>query len=101
MYTFGQKENVGSLLEGVKLLEGTITCELNTQDAEASRIAAEIQADIDASAKEPAHHGETATAKHAEQEIRVAAIRQEGRGRLEELLRKLADAKHELAVIHS
>ena len=101
MYTFGRKENVRSLLEEVKLLEGAITCELSAQDAEAPCIAAEIQADVDSSAKEPAHHDKTATAKHAEQERCDAAIREEGRGRLKELQRNLADAKHELDVIHS
>jgi len=101
MYTFGQKENVGSLLEEFKLLERAITCELNAQDAEASRIAAEIQMEIGASPKEPARHDDITTVKHTEQERRVVATREEGRGRLEELRRKLANARHELTVIHS
>ena len=94
-------ENVESLFDGVEVLEGAIACELNSQDVEASRIAAEIQVDIDASEKEISHHYDLITAKYAEREKCVAAVREEGRGRLEELQRSLADAKHELAVIHS
>ena len=89
------------MLEGLKLLEGATTCELSDQDVEAHFIAAFIQADLDTSAKEPARHDETATARHAEQERRDATTREEGRGRLKKSRRKLADAKHELAVIHS
>ena len=94
-------ENVESLFDGVEVLEGAITCELNSQNVEASRIAAEIQVDRDSSEKEIAHHYNFVTAKHAEREKRVAAVREEGRGRLEELQRRLADAKHELSVIQS
>jgi hypothetical protein len=101
MYTFGQIENVGNLFDEVEVLEGAITCELNAQDAEVSRIAAEIQVRIDASEKEIVRHHGVITAEYAEREKRVAAVREEGRGRLEELQKKLADAKHELAVIHS
>ena len=114
MYTFGRMENTESLFDGVKVLEGAITRELNAQDMEASRISDEIQVDIKALEKELARQVDIGapkkelarqykfiTAKHAEREKRVAAVREEGRGRLEELQRKLADAKHELAVIHS
>ena len=101
MYTFGRMENVESLFDGVEVLEAAITCELNSQDVEASRIAAEIQVDMDASEKEIAHRYDLIIAKHVEREKRVAAVREEGRGRLEELRRKLANAKHELAVIHA
>ena len=41
------------------------------------------------------------TARHAEQEKRVSALCEEGRERLEDLWRKLADAEYELAVINS
>ena len=101
MYTFGRIENVETLSGEIEVLEGAITCELNAQDAEAASIAAEIQVDIDASEKEIALQYGIITAKHAEREKCVAGVREEGRGRLEELRRKLADAKHELAVIHS
>jgi hypothetical protein len=94
-------ENVEILFDEAEILEAAIACELNTQEADAARIAAEIQIDIDASEKVIVHHYEIITAKHAEQEKRVAAVREEGRARLEELRRKLADAKHELAVINS
>jgi len=57
--------------------------------------------DIDAPEKGIALHYGFITAKHAEWEKCVAGVREEGRGRLEELRRKLADAKHELDVIHS
>ena len=101
MYTFGQMENVGFLFDEVEVLEAAIACELNAQDADAARIVSEIQVDIDASEKEIARHHEIITTKHAEREKRVAAVREEGRERLEELQRKLADAKHELSVINS
>ena len=101
MYTFGQMENVESLFDEVEVLEGAIACELSAQDVVASRIAAEIQVDIDIAEKELARHYAVITSKHGEREKRVAAVREEGRGRLEELQRKLADAKHELAVIQS
>jgi len=94
-------ENIESLSDEVEVLEGAITCELNAQEVEASRIAAEIQVDIDALEKELACYYGLITAKHTERENRVAAVREEGRGRLEELQKTLADAKHELAVIHS
>jgi len=94
-------ENVKSLFDEIEVLEGAITRELNAQDAEAASTTAEIQVDIDASEKGIALYYGLITAKHAEQEKHVAAAREEGRGRLEELRRKLADAKHELAVIHS
>jgi hypothetical protein len=101
MNTFGRMENIEPLSDEAEVLSGAITCELNAQDVEASRIAAEIQVEIDALEKELARHYGFIMAKHAEREKRIAAVREEGRGRLEELRRKLADVKHELAVIHS
>ena len=94
-------ENVEPLLDEVEVLEGAIACELNAQDVAAFRIAAEIQVDIDISEKELARHYAVITSKHAERENRVAVVHEEGRGRLEELRRKLADAKHTLAMIQS
>ena len=83
------------------VLEAAITYELNAQDADAGRIGSGIQVDIDASEKEIARHHETITTKHAEREKRVAAVREEGRERLEELWRNLADPKHKISVIDS
>ena len=101
MDTFGRMENVGSLFDEVEILEGAIARELNAQDVFASRIAAEIKLDIDTAEKEIARNHAVISSKQAERETRVAAVREEGRGRLEDLRRKLADAKHELAVVHS
>ena len=101
MYTFGRMENVESLFDEVEVLEAAIACELNAQDTDATRTVAEIQADIDASEKEIVRHYEIIISKHAEREMRVAAVHEEGRRRLEDLRRKLADAKHELTVINS
>ena len=89
-----------SLFDEARALEGAIAHEPSAQDMPASRIAAEIQADIDIAEKELARHRAVIISKHAEQENRVAAVREEGRGRLEELRRKLADTKHDTAATH-
>jgi F-box-like len=101
MYTFGQMGNVETLFDEVEVIEAAITCELKAQDVDAARIIAEIQPVIDASENEMVYHYTIIAAKHAEREKRISAVREEGRGRLEELRRKLADAKHELVVINS
>ena len=101
MYTFGRMENVEFLFDEVEVLEAAITCELNAQDTDCAATVAEIQVDIDASEMEIARIYKILAAKYAEREKRVAAIREEGRERLEVLQKKLADAKHELAVINS
>ena len=100
MYTFGRMENVESLFDEVEVLEGAVACELSSQDVVASRIGAEIQVDTDITEKEIARRYPIVTSKHAEREKRVAAVREEGPGRLEELQRKLANARHELVVTH-
>ena len=112
MYTLGRMKNITSLFDGIKVLERAITYELNAQDEEAFRIAAEIQVDVDALEKERARQVDIGapenelarqskfiTSKHAGRQKRIAAVREEGRGRLEELQRKLADAKHELDIM--
>ena len=101
MYTFGRIENVPFLLDDVDALEAAVPYEPDAQNTEAARIAAELQADIDASKNEVVPHDEVITAEPAKGAKGVAAVREEGRERREELRRKLADAKHELAVIES
>ena len=92
---------VTSLLSELGVLEGAIAREPSAQDVVASRTAAEIQVDIDIVEKEIARHYAIVTPKHAERGKSVAAVREEGGGRLEELRGRLAVAKHELAAIHS
>ena len=94
-------ENVEFLFDKVEVLEAAITCELNAQDTDCATTFAEIQVGIDAPEMEIARHYKIITAKPAEREKRVSAIREEGQERLEKLRRKLADARHELAVINS
>ena len=98
MYTFGGMENVASLINEVDVLEGAIARELSAQDVVASGIAAGVQVDIDIAEKELARHRVVLSSKLRK---RIAAAQEEGRGRLEELRRKLADAKHKLAVVQS
>ena len=94
MYTFGSMENVPFLLDEVGALEAAVTHEFNAQNVEAARTVAEGQDDIDALKKEVVQHDEVITA-------RPAGRKKGGRERLEELRRKLADVKYELAVIKS
>lgn len=98
MNLFARKEIVGSLSNQVKVLEGAITCELNSQDVEVSRISAEIQVDIDASEQELARLYGFIIAKR---EKRTAAVREEGLGRLDEMQRGLVDVKRKLDVINA
>jgi len=101
MNTFGRMENVGFLFDEVEVLEAAIACELNAQDADVTRIVSGTRVGIDTSEEEITHQYETITTDHAERGKRVAAVREEGRWQLEELRRKLADAKYELSVINS
>ena len=101
MQSFGRTENAPASLGAVEVLETAITGELNAQEATATRIVPEIKGCIDDSEKETARHREASTATHAEQERRVAAVREAERARLEELREKLKGAQHEVAVVHS
>ncbi len=94
--------NVEPLFDKVEVVEGAITCERSAPEVDTSRIPAEIPVDIDASEEETVRRHEVIAAKRAERWGRVAAVcEEEERGPPEGLRRKLADAKHELAVIHS
>jgi F-box-like len=101
MDTFGRTASVEQAFDAAKFLEAAIACELHAQDMETAQAVAQIQADIDASEEKIAHHYEVITVKHAEREKCFAAVREEGRARLEELQGKLADAKHKLSVVNS
>lgn len=82
------------MLDEVGVHEAAITTELNAQTNAAGRSALEIRAAMDASKHEMVCHDEVIDARPAEGQ------KHEGRD-LEELRRKLADVKHELAVIKS
>src|SRR5258706_7293012 len=101
MQSFGRTEDVPALLDAVEVVEAVITGELNAQEAAATRIAPENKGCIDDSEKEMARHREASTATRAEQEQRVAAVREAGRARLEEVREKLKGVQHEVAVVHS
>jgi len=98
MIPFSQIEHGTSCLEEVEFLEAALTSECNAQDVDVARIAAEVQAEIDASEKEILRHCNIIVAKNADREKRVAAVREEGQARLNGIWKKLANARHELCI---
>ena len=101
MQSFCGTENPPASLDTAEVLETAITSELNAQEAAATRVVPEIQGQIDDSEKGTARHRDTIISTHAKQERRVAAVREVGRARLEELRGKLEGAQHEVAVVQS
>ncbi len=95
MHAFSQTEKALSLFDA-EVLDTTVTGELNDQDVDAARIAADIQGNIDALEEESARQKETATAAHAERERerRVAAVRGAGRARPEEVQNESEGAQY-------
>ena len=100
MQAFGRAEKAPSLPDAVEVPETAITGELNPQEAAATRIVTESQKLIGDLEMEKASHRETNAATHAEQERRVAVVR-ERRTRLEELRGELEGAQYEVAGVHS
>jgi hypothetical protein len=86
--------HVESLFNEVEVLEAASACKLNAQNVHAAHIVTEVGALEDGTVG----HDEIITVKYAE---RDTAGQEEGRARLVELKRKLADAKYESSVIDS
>ena len=100
MHAYSRTEKAPSLFD-VEVLETGVTGELNDQEADAARIAAEIEVNIDALEEDSARQREIITVAHAEQGHPVAAVRKAGGARLEELRSELEGVQHELFVVHS
>ena len=100
MHVFSQPEKASSLFDA-EVLETAVTGEDNDQEADAARIATEVEGNIDALEEDSARQREIITVAHAERGRQVAAVRKAGRARLEDLRSELEGAQHELSVVHS
>ena len=82
-----------------EVLETVVTGDLNDQEADAARIAAEIECKIGALEGDSARQREIFTAARAERGQRVVAAREAGRARLEEFRSELEESQHESSVV--
>ena len=100
MHAFSRPEKAPPLFDA-EVLETAVTGELNDQEADAARIAAEIDGNIDDLEGDSARQREVIAVAHAERGRHVAAVCKAGGARLEELRSELKGAQHGISVVDS